>query len=131
MEEVMPSRLSREAGLDGLDTSQATPGELASSSVLVRNENVVFTDLDDAIVMMDVDGGQYYELDPVAARIWMLVDAQRTMRSICDALMEEYDVSAETCGQDTLEFARTAVEMRIVRVEARLGGCRLPSRLSQ
>ena len=86
--------------------------------MLVRNENIVFTDIDDAIVMMDVDAGQYYELDSVAARVWMLIDGQRTMRSICDALMEEYDVSAETCGQDTLEWVRTAVDMRIVRTQA-------------
>ena len=88
--------------------------ELGPSSVLGRNENIVFTDLDDIIVMMDVDEGQYYELDPVAARIWMLMDERQTIQSICDALMEEYDVSAETCVQETLEFAQTAVGMGIM-----------------
>ena len=105
-----------------MDTSPEAPGGLDTSSVLVRNENIVFTPLDDNIVMMDVDEGQYFELDPVAARIWMLIDEGRTLRSVCDALMEEYDVSAETCSQDMLEFVQTAVKMGIVRVEARSGG---------
>ena len=50
-----------------------------------------------------------------------MVRCRRTMRSICDARMEEYDVSAEICEQDTREFVRTAVEMRVMRVEAHLG----------
>ena len=100
-----------------VDTSQEPPGGLDMSSVLVRNENIVFTPLDDDIVMMDVDEGQYFELDPVAARIWTLIDEGRTMRSIRDALMEEYDVSAETCSRDMLEFVQTALKMGIVRVE--------------
>ena len=100
--------------------AQAPPGEVGPSSVLARNENIVFTDLDDTIVMMDVDEGQYYELDPVASRIWTLIDEQQTIQSICGALMEEYDVSAETCVQETLEFAQAAVGMGIVHVHGRL-----------
>ena len=100
--------------------TQVKLDELGSSSMLARNEDIIFTELDDAIVMMDVDEGRYYELDPVAARVWVLVGERRTMRSICDALMEEYDVSAEICEQDTREFVRTAVEMRIMRAEAHL-----------
>lgn len=105
-----------------LDTSQALPGGLYPSSVLMHNENIVFTDLDDIIVMMDVNEGQYYELDPVAARIWVLIGERQSMQSICDALLKEYDVSAETCRHDTSEFVQTAAEMRIVRVEAHPNG---------
>ena len=109
-------------GEQELDASQASIDGLGPSSVLVRNENIVFTDLDDTIVMMDVDEGQYYELDPVAARIWTLMDERQTLRSICEALMEEYDIGAETCEEDTREFVQAAVGMRIVQVEAHLGG---------
>ena len=104
-----------------LDTSQGPPGALAPSSVLARNENIVFTNLDDTIVMMDVDEGRYFELAPVAARIWTLIEEQQTVQSICDALVEEYDVSAEICQQDTLEFLQSAVEMHLMRVGAALG----------
>ena len=101
-----------------LDTSYATQAALDPSSVLARNENIVYTNLDDTIVMMDVDEGRYFELAPVAARIWMLLEEQQTTQSICDALVEEYDVSFETCQQDTLEFLQTSVGQHLVRVEA-------------
>ena len=88
------------------------------SSVATRNEAIVFTDLDDTVVMMDVDEGQYYELDPIGARIWALIESPRPVAEICDALAGEYDVDPDTCRQDTLEFLQTASEHRIVQVRS-------------
>ena len=88
------------------------------SSMVARNEAIVFTDLDDTVVMMDVDEGQYYELDPIGARIWTLIEAARPVAEICDALAGEYDVDPDTCRHDTLEFLQTASEHRLVRVQS-------------
>ena len=87
------------------------------SFVAARNEAIVFTDLDDTIVMMDVDEGQYYELDPVGARIWALIETPRPVAEICDALADEYDVDPDTCRDEMLEFLQTASEHRIVQVQ--------------
>ena len=86
------------------------------SSVVSRNEAIVFTDLDDSVVMMDVDEGQYYELDPVASRIWALIGTGRSVAEICDVLAGEYEVEPDTCRRDTLEFLQAAWEQRLVRV---------------
>ena len=80
---------------------------LTLSSVVTRNENIVYTDLDDAIVMMDVDDGSYHELDPVGARIWMLLEAPRSVAEICESLLAEYDVDPQTCQADTSEFLQS------------------------
>ena len=88
------------------------------SSMAARNEAIVFTDLDDTIVMMDVDEGQYYELDPVGARIWALIEDPRPVAEICDALADEFEVDPDTCRDETLEFLQTASEHRIVQVQA-------------
>lgn len=84
------------------------------STNLTRNDSIVFTELDDTIVMMDVDEGHYYELDPIAARIWELIDDGATVGAVCDALAEQYEVDPQECQQDTLEFLTQAVERGIV-----------------
>lgn len=86
-----------------------------SSTNLTRNDNIVFTELDNTIVMMDVDEGHYYELDPIAARIWELIEDGSTVGKVCDALVEQYDVDPQACQQDTLEFLELATERGIVR----------------
>lgn len=87
--------------------------KVALSSVIARNDAIVFTRLDDTVVMVDIDEGQYYELDPVASRAWTLLEEPRSASSICDALAGEYDVDAETCERDTLEFLQAGLEQRI------------------
>ena len=87
------------------------------TSRVSRNQAIVFTDLDDTIVMMDVDEGQYYELDPVGARIWTLLETDRSAADLCDALAAEFDVDPGTCHRDTLEFLQSASALRIVHVQ--------------
>lgn len=84
------------------------------STKLTRSESIVFTSLDDTIVMMDVNEGHYYELDPVATRIWELIDAGSTVEAICDALVDQYEVDPQECRQDTLEFLERAAERGLV-----------------
>ena len=91
---------------------------VAPASRVSRNEAIVFTDLDDTIVMMDVDEGQYYELDPVGARIWTLLETDRSAADLCDALAAEFDVDPDTCHRDTLEFLQSASDLRIVYVQS-------------
>lgn len=98
-------------------SEQAAPQpELALSSAIDRNESIVFTELDETIVMMDVDEGQYYELDSVAARIWQLVENRPTVESICDVLAGEYEVEAEECREDVMEFLQAAREQGLVQL---------------
>ena len=90
---------------------------VALTSLVSRNDAIVFTDLDDTIVMMDVDEGQYYELDQIGARIWTLLETGRSAADLCDALSAEFDVDPDTCRRDTLEFLQTACTMRIVHIQ--------------
>lgn len=96
--------------------SKTQAGALGLSSIVSRNDAIVFTDLDDTIVMMDVDEGQYYELDPVAAHIWGMIEKDQTAENVCAALAEEFEVDATTCQQDTLEFLQAASEQGIIHI---------------
>jgi hypothetical protein len=45
-----------------------------------------------------------YTLDEVAARIWELIDGQRRVEEIRDAIVEEYEVSLDVAEVDLVEF---------------------------
>ena len=87
-------------------------------SVAERNPAMIFTDLDDTVVMMDADKGMYYELDPIATRVWTLLETARSVAEVCDVLAGEYDVSSEVCRRDVLALLRQAQELGIVEVRA-------------
>ena len=96
--------------------SRKTATDVSPDSVAVRNEAMIFADLDDIVVMMDADRGLYYELDPVGARIWSLLETARPVAQLCGVLVEEYDVTPDTCHRDVLDFLARAAELGIVEV---------------
>lgn len=78
--------------------------EFELSARVVRSEAIVFTELDDTVVMMHVEEGRYYELDPVGASIWALLERARSVDEVCEAMGRRYDVAPETCRADVREF---------------------------
>jgi hypothetical protein len=45
-----------------------------------------------------------YTLSPVAARVWSLLDGQRNVDAVVDAIHEEYEIDRETAGVDVEEL---------------------------
>ena len=86
--------------------------------VVERNPEIIFTDLDDTIVMMDADKGTYYELDPVGSRIWSLLENAASVTQLCDGLVEEYDVTPGVCRRDVLAFLEQAGALEVIAVRA-------------
>jgi hypothetical protein len=94
----------------------AADTDIELSSRVVRSEAIDFTELDDTVVMMDVDEGRYYELDPVGARVWALIESGPRVGEVCDALAAEYDVAPETCREETGAFLGELSRLAVVQV---------------
>ena len=86
------------------------------SSRVSRSDGVVFTGLDDTVVMMDVEEGRYYELDPVGARIWALLEPGPRVAEVCGVLAGEYEVAPETCRDEVCAFLDELDRLGVVRV---------------
>jgi hypothetical protein len=66
---------------------------------------VLSSRLDDEVVLLSIQGGFYYSLEPVASRIWIILSERpATLTELVEHLMEEFDVDPETCIQDVMSF---------------------------
>lgn len=61
-------------------------------------------DLAGESVVLSLKNSLYYALDPVGTRIWELLQEPRTVASIRDAILEEYDVEAGRCESDLVKL---------------------------
>ena len=61
----------------------------------VRNSKTISGRLHDELVMMDLDQGKYFSLNPVATRIWDLLEKPLMADELCMVLIDEYDVEPE------------------------------------
>jgi hypothetical protein len=80
-------------------------------------EDIVASDIDDEKVMMSVEKGQYYGLEPVGSRVWELIEKPIKVSELINALLGKYDVDRETCEKDVLAFLEELHEAGILQVE--------------
>lgn len=55
-----------------------------------------------------------FTLNPVASRIWELLDGQRPVDAVVDAVCEEYEVSREAALSDVQELMRALEEAHLI-----------------
>ncbi len=81
-------------------------------------EGVVSQSLDSETVMLDLDRGVYYGLNPVGTRTWDLIREQPCLplQKILESLLDEYDVHENQCAQDLLNLISLMQEKRLVEV---------------
>lgn len=85
-------------------------------TTVVRNEEIIFSDMDDETVMMSMEKGEYYGINPVGRRIWELLETPVTVAGICEVLCDEYNVSPEQCFKEVLAFLARMSEKDIIKV---------------
>jgi hypothetical protein len=56
------------------------------------------------LMMLNVEQGAYYSLDPIAAEIWELLEEPADVSDLTARLQQRYAVSAEQCQADVLAF---------------------------
>jgi len=70
----------------------------------IRKSRTISGRLHDELVMMDLEQGKYFSLNPVATRIWDLLEKEMTLDELCAVLTEEYDVEPGQCMDEVGEL---------------------------
>ena len=82
------------------------------------NPSVIYRELAGEVVLLNLQSGVYYGLDPVGARVWQLLTQSRGVDDVCATLIDEYDVSAETLRADVQRLIGELSEKGLVIVES-------------
>ena len=89
---------------------------IGMDSVVARNEDIFAGQIDDELVMVSIDSGNYYVLNLTARRIWDLLESPLSISEICDKLMEEFEIDPQTCQAEVLRFAEKLFKKQIVTI---------------
>jgi hypothetical protein len=83
----------------------------------IRNSKTISGRLHDEMVMMDLDQGKYFSLNPVATRIWDLLEKPLSIDELCLLLIDEYEVEPGQCRNEVEEHLAEMVRLRLVLLE--------------
>jgi hypothetical protein len=104
----------RSKGLTPLKTLEI---ELSTTQLVVAAPEQISCDLGGEEVILDLNTGVYYGLNPVGSRIWSLIHEPRSTQEILDVMMSEYEVNHYECEQQVLDFLNELAERGLVEIK--------------
>jgi hypothetical protein len=97
-------------------TGLAHEATVARDAVAVAADRQVSSQLGDEAVILQLDDGVYYGLDPVGTRIWALLQEPRRIADIRDRIIEEYEVDPERCERDLAGLLDDLLSRRLIEL---------------
>ena len=89
-----------------------------SEPVYERATELLEAKLGDELVALDREGGNCFGFNSVATRVWQLLLSPKTFTELIEALVAEYEVSADQCTEELQGLLDSLIEKGLVRVQA-------------
>lgn len=80
-----------------------------------RNQQIIDGELDNHQVMMHLDKGKYYGLNPVGKRIWELLETPCSFDEIIEILLKEFNINKDVCIREVKNFLHQSIEYDIIK----------------
>ena len=89
------------------------------TSVLKKADNVITRHIADETLLVPIRGKlvdmqKLYALDPTAEFIWNLIDGEKSLADILDAVVAEFDVGSEQAQSDLQELVDALLREEMV-----------------
>ena len=81
---------------------------------LQHHPDVAWRLVQEDALLVDPHTGRIFPLNPVAARIWTLMDPPRQVSEIVEILVNEFDAPPESVREDAFEFIEKLLDANLV-----------------
>lgn len=82
----------------------------------VRKQNVTFSTIDDEVVLIHPESGNYFSFNKVGSYIWMCLENPISIEELEQRLMLKYSVSEAQCKKEVKEFLEELSEKKLIDV---------------
>ena len=83
---------------------------LTLDQVVAVSEDAVFRELDGEAVVLNLESGVYYGLDPVGTTIWQAIGPRGTLRQAFDRVLADFAADPAIVESDLIELAGTLLD---------------------
>jgi len=96
------------------DQGMAVSAAKKPTALPKRREGVAAQIAEGEAVLLDIESGEYFALNPVGSRIWELSDGTRSAAEIVSVICEEFDVAEDVATADTHEILGELEKQKLV-----------------
>jgi hypothetical protein len=99
----------------------STNGSINLEIRIVASSKQISCDLADEAVILNLEDGVYYGLNPVASRVWGLVQEPQTIRELRDSLLSEFEIDEPTCTRDLIDLLNQLQRWGLIELKTKNG----------
>jgi hypothetical protein len=89
---------------------------LTFSSQVTIPDGVIHRDLQGELVLLNLNTGVYFGLDPLGTRIWHLLQESYPLQKVLDTLLREYEVPEARCREDLVNLITQMRQKGLIEV---------------
>ncbi len=89
---------------------------LELSQTITRHSDMLSAEIGGEAIMMSIEKGAYFGLNPVATRIWDLIEQPKSVAALIQTITDEYEVSTEQATDDVQVFVADMIERGIAQI---------------
>lgn len=89
---------------------------LEPSTLVMRDPDIIATDMDGEMVMMSIEQGHYYGLGGIGPFLWEQVVTPTSIKQLCQRVLQEYEVDEATCRADVSAFVNDLLGKGVLRL---------------
>jgi len=82
------------------------------------SENVLFQEIDNEYVLLNMKTELYFGLNDIGARVWQIISQEGTTDTLIEKIMAEYEVSADALKADISELLNELSKEQLISIEA-------------
>jgi hypothetical protein len=72
---------------------------------------------DDELVILDLASNSYFGLNPVGATIWHFLSEGKTLAETCHAMVNKYDVAPDEIERDVVQLTNELVTKKLLQIQ--------------
>lgn len=80
-----------------------------------RSDDILFTDVGDDVVALNVSRGLCYGMEDVTRAVWDMLAEPVELAEICTRLTQRYDVDAATCRSEVAALIEQLVDEDLIK----------------
>jgi hypothetical protein len=101
--------------------TKSSSSSISKNSIVVASPDQVSSDLSGESVILNLKSGTYFGLNEVGSSIWQFIQEPRTVSDVCESILAEYDVDAQTCETEVQALLVDLLAAQLVEIRDEMG----------
>lgn len=91
--------------------------DITLATRVVRSSDILTNTIDDALVMMDMEGGHYFSLNRIGSDIWERIAQPTPVADLCAQLVKVYQVEPDACQAEVLALLKDMAQGGLITAQ--------------